>query len=154
MWYIGQKQRKNHSIENISTRNMATSHFFEQNFRQILLVLELEQVHKCYMYLLFGCMPDDFWLCEIQNEVGTFGLSLLECKHWDEMIMLKLHKFAIEKWNSIDIVSSSYCMLVALVVVRPYSFWSNPAHGYQAMNGKYQQPNYYVQSQSQTKHTG
>ena len=39
---------------------MATSRFFAQNFRQILLVLELEQVHKCYMYLLFGCMPDDF----------------------------------------------------------------------------------------------
>ena len=60
------------------------------------------------------------------------------------MIMLKLHKFAIETSNSIDIVSSSYYMLVALVVVRPYSFRSNPAHGYQAMNGKYQQPNYYA----------
>ena len=123
-------------------------------FGNILWVRELEQVHKCYMCLLFGCMADDFWLCKVQNEVGTFRwLSLSECKHWNEKIILKLHKFARETWSFINILSSSYVSVV-LALVKRYSFSSSTAHGYQAMNGKYQQPNYYVQSQSQTKHTG
>ena len=48
------------------------------------------------MCLLVGCMADDFWLCKVTKievfERLQYSVSLGKCKHWDEKIILKLHK--------------------------------------------------------------
>ena len=110
------------------------------------------------MCLLFGCMADDFWLCKVQNEVGTLTITTFVFRRMQAL------KRKDNFWNCTNLRGKHE---ISLISFRHYilclMFWyysenkyfrpaSTTAHGHHSgMNGKYQQPNYYAESKSQCK---